>query len=195
MDQTNSQIVQCSNCGVKNRIPPGKIGSEARCGKCRAPLKIDEKVSSESDSFLFRCIECGTRNRIPPERINAGAKCGKCGVLLKTDELFAPQPIMVTDANFDAKVLKSPLPVIVFAWAPWCPTCKTFIPVIDDFAKDAKGKVRVGKLNVDGNPTLSSKYNILSVPYLYIFDNGQLKESLPGALQKHQLMMKMARFL
>jgi len=51
---------------------------------------------------------------------------------------------MVTDSNFDNLVLKSPLPVLLFAWAPWCPSCKTSIPIIDDYAKDAKGKIRVG---------------------------------------------------
>jgi thioredoxin 1 len=69
------------------------------------------------------------------------------------------------------------------------------MPVIDDFAKDAKGKIRVGKLNVDSSPTLSSKYNILSVPQLLVFDNGRLTETMPGGLQKHEIMMKMARYL
>jgi thioredoxin 2 len=195
MEQASNQIIQCANCGAKNRIPPDKADVEARCGKCGSSLKGQKQGERQTDAYLFRCTDCGARNRIPPDKINAGAKCGKCGVALKTDELFAPQPIMVTDTNFDSKVMKSPLPVLLFAWAPWCPTCRSFIPVIDDFAKDAKGKVRVGKLNVDGNPTLSSKYSILSVPYVYIFDNGQLKESLPGAMQKHDIMMKMAPYL
>jgi thioredoxin-like negative regulator of GroEL len=66
---------------------------------------------------------------------------------------------------------------------------------MDEFAKDSKGKSRVGKLNVDANPMLSSKFNILSVPQLFIFDNGQLKENLPGAMQKHDIMMKMAKYI
>ncbi|MGD8364310.1 MAG: thioredoxin domain-containing protein, partial [Desulfobacterales bacterium] len=64
-----------------------------------------------------------------------------------------------------------------------------------DFARETKGKIRVGKLNVDGNPQTASRFNILSVPTLFIFDNGEMKESLPGGLQKHQLMMKMAHYL
>ena len=67
--------------------------------------------------------------------------------------------------------------------------------MIDEFSKDAKGKIRVGKVNVDSSPTISSKYHILSVPQILIFDNGRLQETMPGALQKHEIMMKMARYL
>ena len=68
-------------------------------------------------------------------------------------------------------------------------------PIIDQFGVESKGKVRVGKLNVDTSPMLASKFSILSVPFIFIFDNGQMKESLPGGLQKQELMMKMAQYL
>ncbi len=68
-------------------------------------------------------------------------------------------------------------------------------PIIDQFAVESKGKVRVGKMNIDTNQNLSAKFNILSVPFLFIFDNGNLKESMPGGMQKHDLMMKMAPYI
>ena len=68
-------------------------------------------------------------------------------------------------------------------------------PIIDQFAVESKGKVRVGKINVDSSPMLASKYNIMSVPFIFIFDNGQMKESGPGGLQKHDMMMKMAPYI
>jgi thioredoxin len=102
---------------------------------------------------------------------------------------------MVTDGNFEQQVLKSPLPVLLFAWAPWCSTCVAVAPVIDRFAAESRGRIRVGKLNVDSNPALAGRFNILSVPFIFVFDNGEMKESLPGALQQHELMMKMARYL
>ena len=68
-------------------------------------------------------------------------------------------------------------------------------PIIDQFGVESKGKVRVGKLNIDVSQNLASKYNILSVPFLFIFDNGDLRESLPGGMQKHDLMMKMAPYI
>jgi len=85
--------------------------------------------------------------------------------------------------------------VLLFAWAPWCPTCGAMTPIIDQFAAESKGKIRVGKVNVDANPALAQQFSILSVPFIFIFDNGQLRESLPGGLQKHELMMKMASYL
>jgi thioredoxin 1 len=68
-------------------------------------------------------------------------------------------------------------------------------PIVDQFAVESKGKVRVGKVNVDSSPMLASKYSIMSVPFIFIFDNGQMKESGPGGLQKHDMMMKMAPYL
>jgi thioredoxin 2 len=196
MEQINAQIVRCPSCGAKNRIPSEKLGRQAKCGRCGSQLTVEttENRAGPSETFLFRCTECGARNKIPGERVHAGPRCGKCKQPLKTEQLFEPQPVRVTDSNFQEKVLTSPLPVLIFAWAPWCPTCRAFLPVIDDYAKGSKGKVRVGKLNVDENPALSSTYNIMSVPQILVFDNGQLKETLPGAMQKHEIQGKMAAY-
>ena len=68
-------------------------------------------------------------------------------------------------------------------------------PIIDEFAREAKGKVRVSKVNIDANPALVSRFNIMSVPFIFIFDGGQMKTSQPGAVQKHDLMIKMAPYL
>ncbi len=195
MDQANFHIVRCADCGAANRIPAHKTGQAAKCGKCHTLLPTDQKKAAPAEAVKMRCTACGAKNKIPADKIDAGAKCGKCGTLLKTGELFKPQPVMVTDSNFEVEVLKSPLPVLVFAWAPWCPTCGAVAPIIDEFATQAKGKVRVGKINIDANPALASRYNILSVPFLFIFDNGQLKESMPGGLQKHELMVKMSKYI
>ncbi|MEJ2726526.1 MAG: thioredoxin domain-containing protein [Deltaproteobacteria bacterium] len=196
MDPGASYIVHCSKCGAKNRIPHEKAGMQAKCGQCGSPLEVGKTESRAGGPhvYLFRCTECGARNKIPADRIEAGPRCGKCKQPLKTEELFVPQPLRITDGNFQEKVLKSPLPALIFAWAPWCPTCRAFLPVIDDYGRDSKGKVRVGKLNVDENPVLSSSYNILGVPQILIFDHGELKETLPGAMQKHELQNKMAAY-
>ena len=102
---------------------------------------------------------------------------------------------MVTDAGFDTQVLKSPLPVLMFSWAPWCPSCGAMMPIIDEFARDTRGRVRVAKLNLDPNPRLTALYDIRSVPFIFIIDNGRLRESFPGGMQKHELMMKMATYV
>jgi thioredoxin 2 len=195
MEKSTQHLITCLTCGAKNRMPHEKFSGVPKCGKCGAALEMERAGAKGGESYLFRCPACRTRNKIPFQKINAGAKCGKCGALLNTDELFAAQPLMISETNFDEKVLGSPIPVLVFAWAPWCPTCLATMPVIDDFAKDAKGKIRVGKLNVDSSQRLASTYHILSVPQLLIFDNGRLQETMPGAMQKHEIMMKMARYL
>ena len=196
MKSGTDQIQVCSRCGAKNRIPQEKTGMPAKCGRCGSPLGIgkEENRSGGPGVVLFRCTECGARNRITAQSIESGPRCGKCKRPLRTQELFEPQPLRITDGNFQEKVLRSPLPALIFAWAPWCPTCRSFLPVIDAYAESSKGRVRVGKLNVDENPALSSSYNILSVPQLLIFDNGQLEETLPGALQKHEIERRMAAY-
>ncbi len=195
MDQAAAQIVRCRTCGTKNKIPVGKSDQAARCGKCHANLDPAADQNDADRQYTVRCLECRARNRIPAAKLNAGPKCGKCGTAIATDELFRPQPLMITDANFDEMVLKSPLPVLVFCWASWCPSCGAVTPIIEEFARDSKGKIRVGKVNIDANQTVASKYNILSVPYLLIFDNGRMVDSLPGGMGKHELMMKMAQYL
>jgi thioredoxin 2 len=194
MTEKKGQIVKCASCGAANRIPDNKDGKHPKCGKCHADLPHPE-TDANKKPYTLRCIKCGGKNRVPANKINETPKCGKCHAELQTKELFVPQPVMVTDRNFEERVLKSPLPVLMFAWAPWCPTCVSTAPIIDEFAADAKTKIRVAKLNVDQNKMLAAKYKILSVPFIFIFDNGQLKDSMPGGMKKHELMMQMAHYL
>ena len=152
-------------------------------------------MTLNANPYLIRCPECRTRNRIPADKLGAVAQCGKCRSTIPTAEVLTPQPQLVTEANFESLILKSPVPALVFAWAPWCGTCTQVGPLFDSFAQDAKGRVRAGKLNVDANKQLASRFNILSVPFLFVFDNGQLKKSLPGVQTKHDLMMLMAPYI
>lgn len=196
MNAPNTEIVRCPTCNAGNRIPVERMGSaSAKCGKCGTALFPEKPSAQAGEDYKMRCSQCGARNRVPGARLEAAPKCGKCGARLQTAELFAPQPVMVTDGNFESQVLKSPLPVLLFAWAPWCPSCGAAAPIIDQFASESKGRIRVGKVNVDANPQVASRFSIMSVPFLYIFDNGELKESTPGALQKHELMLKMAQYV
>lgn len=194
MNDTAHEIIRCSHCGAKNRVPVDKAGGVPRCGKCHQPLHTDQQDAA-GEPIVLRCSECHTKNRIQPDHLNDEAKCGKCGAPLRIKDLFEAQPFMISDMNFQDKVLKSPLPVLVFAMSPSCPSCSMVAPHVDAFAKESKGKVRVGRLNIQFNPQLASRFNIMSVPYLLIFDRGELVEELPGGLDKHQLMMKMTKYL
>ncbi len=145
--------------------------------------------------YLFRCASCRTRNRIPAAKAGQPGKCGKCGAVLKTGDLFIQQPIMITDANFDEKVLRSPIPVLVDCWAPWCSACTMVGPVITALATEYKGLFRIGKLNVDANPVTSNRYDTRSIPILLVFDNGRLRDTLVGAMPKPEIVRRMRAFL
>lgn len=197
MPSVEDQIVKCRECGASNKIPKEKLDSpSAKCGRCGAVLSnLSTQTSGASSDYKLRCSHCKARNRVPAAKLNQNPKCGKCGTLLQTTDILSGRPVVVNDADFSEKVLSSPLPVLMYAWAPWCSSCQSTAPVIDQFAAGSVGKVRVAKLNVDGNPILSSRFNILSVPFLLIFDKGELQESMPGGMNQQALMLKMARYL
>ena len=94
----------------------------------------------------------------------------------------------VTDGDFDEKVINAPLPTMLFCWAPWCPSCQTMMPAVDALAHKLKGRLRVGKLNMDQNPSTASRFNIMAAPTTLIFDRGHLQQTVPGALPPQQLM-------
>jgi thioredoxin 1 len=92
-----------------------------------------------------------------------------------------------TDGNFDDTVLKSGTTVLVDFWAEWCGPCKRLGPTVGALATEYAGKVTVGKLNVDENPSVSEKFQIRGIPTILIFKGGQVVESLVGLAQKEDL--------
>jgi len=93
----------------------------------------------------------------------------------------------VTDASFDADVLKAGTPVLVDYWAEWCGPCKMIAPILDEVSGAYQGKLQIAKLNVDENREVPAKYGIRGIPTLMLFKDGQLAATKVGALSKAQL--------
>jgi thioredoxin 1 len=93
----------------------------------------------------------------------------------------------VSDATFDAEVLKAKEPVVVDFWAEWCGPCRAIGPALEEIAGSMNGKVKIVKLNVDENPATAAKYGIMSIPTLMLFKNGELTSRQIGAQPKTKL--------
>ena len=95
--------------------------------------------------------------------------------------------ITITDQNFQAEVLASEQPVLIDFWATWCGPCRAIAPAVEELAKEYKGKVKIGKMDIDAHQDTPAKYGVMSIPTLLLFKNGKVADQIVGAVPKSKL--------
>jgi thioredoxin 1 len=103
--------------------------------------------------------------------------------------------LTLSDSSFSEEINASSEPVIVDFWAEWCGPCKMIAPMLEEIATEQAGKVKIGKLNVDDNPDTARRFDVMSIPTLIIFQDGEPKKRVVGARGKGQLLEELAEFL
>jgi thioredoxin 1 len=103
--------------------------------------------------------------------------------------------LTLSDATFDETIAGADTPVLVDFWAEWCGPCKMIAPTLAEIASEQKGKLAIGKLNVDDNPDTARRFDVMSIPTLLVFKDGQQVKRLVGAKGKGQLLQDLAEFI
>ena len=101
----------------------------------------------------------------------------------------------INQDNFEVEVLQSEIPVLIDLWAPWCGPCRALTPIVEAIADEYEGKLKVVKLNVDESPLIATNYQVMSIPTLLIFKEGQVEAQLIGLVSKDKIISKFESLL
>jgi thioredoxin 1 len=103
--------------------------------------------------------------------------------------------VTLSDATFDESVGGAETPIVVDFWAEWCGPCKMIAPALEEIASEQSGRIRIAKLNVDDNPDTARRFDVMSIPTLLVFQDGQPVKRLVGAKGKGQLLQDLSEFI
>ena len=108
---------------------------------------------------------------------------------------MAEHIVTLSDATFDESVGGAETPIVVDFWAEWCGPCKMIAPALEEIASEQSGRIRIAKLNVDDNPDTARRYDVMSIPTLLVFQNGEQVKRIVGAKGKGQLLADLAEYI
>jgi len=135
-------------------------------------------------AVIVVCPSCSSQNRVPASRLGQKGRCGRC----KTELPLPSEPYPVADpTEFADLVGKSPLPVLVDFWAPWCGPCRTAAPEFAKIARARSGSLVVAKLNTEELPEIAARFGIQSIPTFVLFQGGREIRRASGAMPADQI--------
>ncbi|MBA2879699.1 thioredoxin [Desulfosalsimonas propionicica] len=113
---------------------------------------------------------------------------------MKIQDAFNNRPVEVTENTFESQIVNSPVPVLAVFWAPWCTACRAVLPAVDRIASNLTGRIKVAKIHMEQNPALASRFQVMNVPFMIIFDNGAEKDSMAGAVPETDILKKLTPY-
>ena len=132
--------------------------------------------------MIIVCPSCNAKNRVPEEKLQSQPTCGQCH-----QPLIPLAPIDLNEQNFSNFVSHSDLPILVDLWAEWCGPCKMLSPIIDEIADEIK-EAKICKINVDEQPELAVRFNVMTIPTLIIFKEGKEVKRNSGFIPKEEVL-------
>lgn len=134
-------------------------------------------------TLLIPCLHCAAMNRLPESRLAENPTCGRCH-----QALFMAKPAILETNDFDAKVLRGDLPVLIDFWAPWCGPCLNMAPNFAEAAKRMEPRVRLAKVDTEAEQALGARFAIRSIPTLILFNGGREIARQSGGMNTAQII-------